>query len=218
MIHYLTLSAWVLQPPTVVNFLSEYNLFLVLGTGAAVLTIGWLVYAVVKYRAKGNSKDVEMRPSGKNDNLRAWLTAVITIGILAVALITAVQATQFIYNAPPGPDLVIIVHGFQWGWNFTYPNGYSIIDHLIVPVNTTIILNITSKDVFHTLGIPSLYVKGDAIPGQWTSLWFKVTQTENITDGIRCYELCGIGHYDMVANLSVVPQAQFQQWYTSVSK
>ncbi|MEM0120599.1 MAG: hypothetical protein QW688_04065 [Thermoprotei archaeon] len=200
------------------NFLSEFDLFIVLGTGAAVLTIGWLVYASIRYRAKDGKEHVEMKPSGKNDDRRAWLTAVITIGILAVALVTAVQATQFIYNAPAGPSLVIRVYAFQWGWNFTYPNGYSDIGDLIVPVNTTIILNITSKDVFHTLGIPSLYVKGDAIPGQWGSIWFKVTQTENLTDGIRCYELCGIGHYDMVANLTVLPQTQFQEWYNTVSK
>jgi cytochrome c oxidase subunit 2 len=210
------LSAWVLQPPTVVNFMSEFNLFLVLGVGAAALTLGWMVYAAVKYRARNTSEHEEMKPSGRNDNLRAWLTAVITIGILAVALITAVQATQFLYNAPSGPDMVIRVYGFQWGWNFTYPNGYSDIGLLRVPANTTIILNITSKDVFHTLGIPSFYVKGDAIPGQWTSLWFKATQTGNYT--IRCYELCGIGHYGMVATLMVMPQSQFEAWYSSVSK
>lgn len=218
MAHYMVLTSWVLQPPTTGNFLSIYDLFLILGTGAAVLTIGWLVYAAVKYRAKDDSISDELRPSGKNDNARAWLTAVITVGVLAVAIITSVQATQFYYNAPSGNNLVIRVYGFQWGWNFTYPNGYSDIGVLRVPVNTTIILNITSKDVFHTLGIPMFDVKGDAIPGQWTSLWFIATQTGNYPYAIRCYELCGVGHYGMTANLTVMSQAQFEQWYQSVSK
>lgn len=208
-----------LPAPTVANFLFEYELFLVLGVSAAVLTIAWLVYAAAKYRSKEPQKHEEIRPGGKNDNARAWLTAVVTVGVLAVALITSVQATQFIYNAPTTKNtLVVKVYAFRFGWNFTYPNGYSEIGALHVPVNTTIILNITSKDVFHDLGIPMLYVKGDAIPGQWTSVWFVATQTGNYPGAIRCYELCGTGHYSMAANLTVMSQAQFEQWYSSVSK
>lgn len=216
--YYMAPLSWVLQPPTVANFLSEFRLFLVIGIGAAILTIGWLVYAAIKYRVKEEQRVEEIRPSGKNDNVRAWLTALVTIWILIAVLVTSHQATTFLYNAPSTNVLVIRVYGFQWGWNFTYPNGYWELGVLHVPANTTIILNVTSKDVFHTLGIPMFYVKADAIPGQWTSLWFVATQTGDYPYAIKCYELCGNGHYSMVANLTVMSQAQFEQWYQSVSK
>jgi cytochrome c oxidase subunit 2 len=204
-----------LLPPTVGNFMSEFYLFLVLGGAAGVFTIGWLVYNVVRFRSRGEELG-EIQDNGRDDTRRGWLTAAVTIGILAVALITALEGTGFIYSAPQiGQTMTIKVYAFQWGWNFTYPDGYSDIGTLIVPANTTIILNVTSKDVFHSLGIPQFYVKADAIPGQWNSLWFVATNTGNYS--IACYELCGVGHAFMKASLLVETSSQFEQWYAGTA-
>ncbi|MEM3670917.1 MAG: cytochrome c oxidase subunit II [Thermoprotei archaeon] len=216
---HLLLLGWLVQrlvAPTVSAWDSLYNLYLIFGVSAGTFVIGWMVYNVVRYRAK---EPVRPGPlEGRNErhsNRGAVLTAALTSTILLIAAIASFQVIGFYYNPPLNtPHMEITVHAFQWGWNFTYPDGYSTLDALYVPVNTTIILNVTSIDVFHSLGIPMFRVKADAIPGQWNMLWFSATQVGNFTEAIRCYELCGVGHADMVANLYVLGQPAFSSWYS----
>lgn len=201
--------------PTVAAWTSLYNLYLVFGVSAGVFVIGWMVYNVVKYRARdGYTSPSSPIHSEKESNRGALITATVTSTILLIAAIASFHVIGFYYTPPlETPHMVITVHAYQWGWNFTYPNGYSVIDKLYVPVNTTIVLNVTSIDVFHSLGIPAFRVKADAIPGKWNMLWFSAVTIENYTAGIRCYELCGVGHAHMVANLYVLGQSQFNTWY-----
>lgn len=61
-----------------------------------------------------------------------------------------------------------------------------------VPIETEIRIIVTSGDVIHSLGIPSLGIKLDALPGRLnqTSLYI-------LREGVYyggCYELCGAYH------------------------
>src|SRR3990172_5222639 len=56
------------------------------------------------------------------------------------------------------------------------------INQLNLPVGKPVIIQLSSKDVIHSLGIPLLRVKQDAIPGQMIPVWFKPVET---TDEIR---------------------------------
>jgi cytochrome c oxidase subunit 2 len=213
----LAFTLEALVPPTKAAWISEWNLFLAMGVAAAVFTIGWLVVASVKYRVKENEEIGPFMDHGPEDVKRGWLTGAVTGGILVVVLITSILGVTYLYNIPAStpnhPSITVDVYAFRYGWNFTYANGYSVIGNLTVPANTTIILNITSKDVFHDLGIAYLDVKADAIPGQWNSLWFQVPTAGIYLDAIRCYELCGPGHAYMIANLTVLTPQAYQQWY-----
>jgi len=200
----------VLVSPNVELWNSLFELFLVFGSTIAVLVLGYMVYLVIKNRS--STKSVKESGSSKRFVLVLFVIMCVVGSTLYVSL---EEATPFYYNPPSGPKLVVRVYAYQWGWNFTYQNGKSLVDLLIVPVNTTIVLNITSKDVMHSLGIPMLDVKADAIPGFWNTLWFLVTTTGNYTSAIRCYELCGAGHSYMLANLDVVTQKAFYEWYNS---
>jgi cytochrome c oxidase subunit 2 len=51
------------------------------------------------------------------------------------------------------------------------------INQLNLPVGKPVIIQLTSKDVIHSLGIPLLRVKQDAIPGQVIPVWFKPVET-----------------------------------------
>jgi cytochrome c oxidase subunit 2 len=205
--------------PSQAVFGSLLDYYLIMGGGAAAAVLFYMVYNVVKYRDKSreqNNEDVFVEEGHSRHGARgSLLVLTITVSILAIALIASFQAIGLYYYPPAtGPHLTIKVYAFRFGWNFTYPNGYSDIGVLRVPANTTIILNVTSKDVFHSLGIPGLDVKADAIPGFWNTLWFNVPTVSNYT--IRCYELCGPGHAYMTANLSVISPQAFSQWYSSV--
>lgn len=79
-----------------------------------------------------------------------------------------------------------------------------------VPVNKPVVLDITSKDVIHSFGVPALRLKQDAIPGMKFPIWF-----EAITPGaydIACSQLCGFGHYSMGAKVYVDTAEQYNAW------
>jgi cytochrome c oxidase subunit 2 len=146
-----------------------------------------------------------------NPALAAILTALLVALFFGLTLNTfAVNA--YLQNPPNDPSaLRVNVVGFQWGWRFVYANGKDVISQLRVPIGTTVILNITSQDVFHSFGIPDFKIKRDAIPGRVNQAWFVADVIGIYT--IRCYELCGTGHALMTADLLVLSQQGFTTWY-----
>jgi len=56
------------------------------------------------------------------------------------------------------------------------------INQLNLPVNKPVIIHLSTKDVIHSLNLPTFRVKQDAIPGMGIPLWFTPTKT---TDEIR---------------------------------
>ena len=174
--------------------------------------IGLLLFFSVKYRAKEGAPPASKGPES------IWIVvAVIVImgGALGAAGYQsfASQTNILIPNSPN--SVTIMVTGFQWGWNFTYPNGHFAIDNLTVPVGQDVILNITSRDVYHEFGITMLAVKEDAIPGKVNQLWFEMPNPGIYVDAIHCFQLCGIGHSFMIANLTAVSQASWNSWMSS---
>jgi cytochrome c oxidase subunit 2 len=125
--------------------------------------------------------------------------------------------------APPGGEsLNIDVNGQQYLWRFDYPappapagpapaEGQLFTYHtMVVPVNTTVTLDITSQDVAHSWWIPELGGKADAIPGKTNHTWFKV-EKPGVYDG-ACAELCGDNHADMRAEVLALPVDEYQAW------
>jgi len=200
-------------PPTTATWDFLFNWYLVSGAIAAVFVIGLLLFFAVRYRSRGAAP----APHPKERD-RLWIPAAVVV-IMALVLFAAgaqTFASASNIEIPKTSDSVTIrVLAYQWGWNFTYPNGQYTIDNLTVPAGETVIMNITSRDVYHAFGIPMLAVKEDAIPGKVNQLWFEVPQPGFYPDAIRCYELCGVGHAFMIANLTVVSQTTWNAWMRS---
>ena len=199
-------------PPTTATYNFLLDWYLVSAIIAGGFVIGLLIFFAVKYRAKRGAPP----PSKGPESL--WIPIAV-VAIMALALGAAgyqTFASASNIEIPNTPNSVTVdVLAFQWGWNFTYPNGHFALDNLTVPAGRVVILNITSRDVFHSLGIAMLAVKEDAIPGKVNQLWFQVNTPGVYEDAIRCYELCGIGHSYMMANLTVVSQSDWNAWMNS---
>ena len=81
---------------------------------------------------------------------------------------------------------------------------------MVLPVNREVDLTLRSQDVIHSLFIPSMRFKQDAVPGLMIHMHFTPTQTGEYE--IACAELCGRGHYKMHAILKVVSEQDFAKW------
>jgi cytochrome c oxidase subunit 2 len=117
--------------------------------------------------------------------------------------------------APPksgGPTLNIKVSGQQYIWRFQYPGQQPLFSYyeMVVPINTTVTLDINSSDVIHSWWIPRFGPKADAVPGYTNHDWFKVKKPGVYTG--NCAELCGEGHADMRAQVRAVTPDQYKAW------
>jgi cytochrome c oxidase subunit 2 len=81
---------------------------------------------------------------------------------------------------------------------------------MVLPVNRQVDLTLRSQDVIHSLFIPAMRFKQDAVPGLMIHMHFTPTQTGDYE--IACAELCGLGHYKMHAILKVVSEQDFAKW------
>ncbi len=84
---------------------------------------------------------------------------------------------------------------------------------LVIPVDTTVRVQVTGADVIHSFAMPSFGVKVDAIPGRLNETWFHARE-EGIYYG-QCSELCGKDHAFMPIAVRVVSKDQFQTWATA---
>jgi cytochrome c oxidase subunit II len=98
------------------------------------------------------------------------------------------------------------------------------INQLHLPVGKPALIQLSSKDVIHSLFLPQMRVKQDAIPGQVIPVYFtpsKVTPPESQFPAcagtktcweIACAQLCGITHYRMQGYYTIHDQAGYQRW------
>jgi len=206
------------QAPTDVIWWSLFRTYTFLGFAAGTVVTGFMIYWIVKYRHKNVKEAPKFHEESGWGN---WKSVIMTL-LITGALLGFVEFQTFasvnLITPPTGGDapLTINVTGQQFVWSFTYPDGHTVFHNLVVPVNQIIILNITSVDVDHSFSIPSLSVAKDAIPGEYNFLWFNATNIGNVVNGIRCKELCGVGHALMVGNLTVLSQSAYNQWYATI--
>ena len=154
--------------------------------------------------------------------VKAWAN-VYFVQPSANAMPVQVQAGQFaFYFRYPGPDGTFgTIHPEML--NEANQNFYGLdTDHdpdakddivtaeMAVPVNREIHLLMHSKDVGHSFFVPELRVQQDFVPGLDLSVHFTATQIGRYE--IVCTQLCGLGHYNMKAYLSVLSQQDFDNW------
>jgi cytochrome c oxidase subunit II len=207
----------LVAPPTVSTYDSLLDWYLLFGVGAGIVVMTLLAIFMVRYRDRGQKGPPPVHKT------EGWKIVLVTV-LISLTILTAVEYQTFASfgnieipqqcSEVPSPCVTIHVLGFQWGWNFTYPNGRFAVSTanqpLTLPVNTIVIFNITSKDVFHSFGISMFAQKEDAIPGRTNQMWVEATQTGFYDLAIRCFELCGVGHAFMDANLTVIDAGSWQ--------
>jgi cytochrome c oxidase subunit II len=178
-----------------------------------VVVEGALLWFVVRYRRRGRPRSAEGPQIHGATRLELIWTAIPVLILAAIAgfLFYKLPGIKDVPEAKAeGGPLVIKVDAHEFYWQFTYPGGAVSIDELHAPVNRTVRVEIASHDVAHSWWIPELGGKFDAIPGQQTHTWFKADQVGTYVG--KCGEFCGVFHAEMVAEVKVTPQADYQAW------
>ena len=68
------------------------------------------------------------------------------------------------------------MNGQQYIWRYDYPGDGQLFsfNEMVVPTDTTVVLEIEASDVIHSWWIPKFGPKADAVPGHVNESWFKV--------------------------------------------
>ena len=189
--------------------------------GVGVLVWGLTLYCVVRYRRK--KTDVGLPPQLTYNVPIEILYTVIPVFMVAVLFGKTVELENKMLDTKD-PNLIINVVGKQWSWDFNYvnsdvydagtqasmnaPNPETTIPMLYLPVNKRVEFVLTSRDVIHSFWVIQFLQKMDIVPGKVNK--FAVTPTQIGTYQGKCAELCGAYHSQMLFNVKVVSEADYQ--------
>ncbi len=172
-----------------------------------------MLYAVFVFR-RGDDDETDGPHIHGNTRLEIGWTIVPTLVVLGFGVWGAITLNEI--TRPKPQEMVVNVTGKQWVWSFGYPEQEDILSaELVIPVNRTIVLKMNAEDVIHSFWVPEFRVKQDLVPGRETTL--RITPTETGDFALRCAEICGLNHTQMVATVRVVNDEAFTAWVAEKS-
>ncbi|SLN33233.1 cytochrome c oxidase subunit II [Oceanibacterium hippocampi] len=215
------------KSPVMHEVAAFHNLLLVVITLITIFVVGLLIYALIRFNRKANP----VPSKTAHNTLIEILWTVLPIMIL---VIIAVPSFKLLYFADrvENPEMTLKITGYQWYWGYEYPDADGLsFDAIIVadedlkegqprllttdnaivlPVDTTVQILVTSADVLHSWAMPPLGVKLDAVPGRLNETWLKIDEPGMYYG--QCSELCGTDHGFMPIMIRAVSKEEFQAW------
>jgi len=193
-----------------------------LAVGALVW--GLMIWCMIVYRRRKD--DHRLPPQIRYNIPLEILYIVVPIMMVGALFIKTVPVQAAIIDNSAKPDLSINVVAKQWAWDFNYrdANTYEVgvqgelngkpgvekqLPTLYLPVDKRVQIILTSRDVIHSFWIPATLFKLDAIPGV-ENKYQMVPHVVGTFKG-KCSELCGEYHSEMLFNVAVVSQSEFDQ-------
>jgi len=169
-----------------------------------------LFVVLVRYRARPGDSGLPRQLRGHTVLEIAW-----TIGPALALLIIAIPTIQIVFRtqsaATPADALIVHVRGWQWWWEFRYPQlDVVTANELHLPAGRRVVLRLDGPDVIHSFWIPHLGGKRDAIPGRLNQITLTPEQTGEYWG--QCAEFCGASHANMGMRAVVQTTADFERW------
>lgn len=185
-----------------------------------ILAEGVLLFFIFRYRRKEGGRATYA--TGSTLRSLAWI---LVPGALILAFDLGIDFAQgpvwdrIKLEIPEEIEQTVRIEGQQFVWNITHPGKDGQLDtaddiitmnQMTVPVHAKIRFELQAKDVLHSLWLPHLRLKQDAVPGRTIPGWFEVTRAG--TFPIACAELCGSGHGIMRGQLHVLEREDYDKW------
>lgn len=189
--------------------------FFVVAVG--VLLLVWLLLGWVLLRYRRRPGDDSM-PSQKAYNIPMEILYSAVPVLIVIALFAfSVHTEDAVDHIHKGPAVDVEVIGFQWAWQFRYPDDGIVVNaapgtppKLVLPIGEPAHLRLVSNDVDHSFWVPRFLSKRDLIPGVRNEI--EVTPTKAGSYIGRCAEFCGLDHWRMYFEVDVVSQADYRHW------
>jgi cytochrome c oxidase subunit II len=217
-----------------------FLIVLIVGGVIFVLVEGLLITAIVKFRRRRGGPEPALVHGNTPLEVGWTIGAALIVAALAAVTfvflpriknppntsanglqqLAGIEFASLEQPQPPnGKALRINVVGQQYIWRYDYISARPRLTEdrpvfayysMVVPTNTTVILQVNSSDVAHSWWIPSLGGKADAIPRHTNHTWFLIDKPGIYTG--KCTELCGENHADMRQRVIALPADQYLAW------
>lgn len=218
-------SADLLAPdsPATSNASAARTIYVIMGVLALVVSLAVLVAVLRAVRgSRGRDAEPDRRTRGTPEVQRRVGLALgaAALVLFVVGIIFTEQARQVEASDSGAEPLTIQVDGQQWLWRYEYPieeaaaaDGYSGEEpytyyDLVVPVDTSIQLSVSSVDVVHRWWVPALGRAVEAVPGEEATFTF--TADEVGTYEGRSTEFSGPGYATMRTEVRVVEAEEYE--------
>jgi cytochrome c oxidase subunit 2 len=164
----------------------QIDTLLWIGFVAATIVIvavnGALIYALRRSRGK---RETAARPHRNERRAQLRVGGALTVCAAAIVVLSVIytdRAREIPVTGTAGlaaarsQPLHVAATGQQWLWRYDYPNEAFSYYKLVVPVDTTVELDLVSTDVIHTWDVPDLAAKRDAVPGKTSEVVFRADE------------------------------------------
>jgi cytochrome c oxidase subunit 2 len=198
--------------------------------GVGIIAWGLMFFAIIVYRRRKGETGLpaQLRYNNPIETLFTVVPLIITIGFFAFTA----RDMAAIEEPNANPDVTIQVIAKQWSWDFNYVNGNvydsgiqsqfdgeegseAALPTLYLPVNKSVKVDLTARDVIHSFWVVDFLYKKDMFPGRINHMYF-TPQVEGTYKG-KCAELCGEYHSMMLFNVKVVSQAEYDAHIASLA-
>lgn len=221
---------WWHQPPAtpIMENIDAFHYFVFwVMVGICGLVVALLAYVLIRFNARRN-------PTPSRTAHNTAIEVIWTIVPVLILVVIAIPSFQLLYYAGTTPDaeMTLKATGRQWFWEYQYPDhgGFTITslivpdeelepgqprllavdNRVVLPVDTTVRIQITAGDVLHSWAVPTFGIKVDAVPGRLNETWARIDR-EGIYYG-QCSEICGVGHAYMPIAVEAVSKEAFAEW------
>ena len=187
--------------------------WLMLGIGTAVFVLVAVLLGFGLFRPRPDDENAETTEEEDAGRIRRWVIGggvVLPVVVIGVVLVATVGTMRTVSRAAPRGAGVIEVVGHRWWWEVRYPEGVTTANELHLPVGEPVSVLVRSADVIHSLWVPALAGKMDALPDKANTLVLEADQPG--VHASECAEFCGLQHRHMKLIVTAEPAEEFRSW------
>ena len=187
------------------------------GGVVGVFTLILILWPAVFHRAKAGKGEFP-KQTQYNVPVEVAYTIIPFIIVAVLFYFTAVKQTEIVEKTTNYKH-EILVDGFQWSWQFSYPEAgpKAVVTGtpanpptLYVPLGEKVRYTITSNDVVHGFWVPAFMIQMQNLPGVTNYLEFTANKLGTYPG--RCNILCGRNHSQMLFSVKVVTPAEYETY------
>lgn len=232
----IAIGLWIDWFPTKASTQTEsisafYDFLIILSVPVFVLVTTIVLFSVMRFRMREGEEELDGPPTHGNTRLEVIWTAIPSVIVACLCVYAANVLTDI--DQAQANQVKVTAWGQQFMWQFEYSgvNGKRFLDdELFIECTPTgsatgqgapckgpqVAFDIKAVDVIHSLWLPSMAMKQDAVPGITTHT--KINPNRLGMYPVVCTELCGIGHGIMRSTVHVLTPAQYSVWLQKKSK